>query len=118
MGEGPWWGGEKGEGRSPPWLRAGTCWSGEWEFLGPKPGATAYSRRPVGWRTQPLLPGASSSHEKLAIEGARVLMPEGLARGPREMEVLSVHHRAGAANRSGHFETLSTMSPPFRIGRV
>ena len=56
-------------------------------------------------------------HLPLTIEGAWVLMPKGPARDSREAGALSFPRSAGAANQPGHYETLSTMSPPFRVSR-
>ena len=111
--------GRKLEGMSPPRLQASTCGRRVVENSGSKPGTRL--RGPFYRRTQRFPPGASSSrrmmHPPLAIEGAWVLMPKGLARDSREAGVLFFPNSAGAANLPGHFETLSTMSPPFRVSR-
>ena len=102
---------EKTEGMSPPRPQARTCVEQEVRGgCGSKPGK----------RTQRFVPGPGSSrgvwHQPPAIEGAWVLMPKGPDRSSRAAEALSFPRPAGAANQSGHFETLSTMSPPFRFG--
>ncbi len=111
--------GRKVEGMSPPRLQASTCGRRSGGNSGSKPGARL--RGPFYRRTQRFPPGASSSrrmmHPPLAIEGAWVLMPKGPARDSREAGALSFPSSAGAANQPGHFETLSTMSPPFRVSR-
>ena len=49
-----------------------------------------------------------------ATEGAWAVVPMGLPFGSRRSGALSFPSPAGAAHGSGNFETLSTLSPPFR----
>ena len=58
----------------------------------------------------------TSAIAALAIEGAQAVVPEGSDRSSRVARVLSFPCPAGAADRTGQYETLCTLSPPFRFG--
>ena len=93
------------EGMPPPWLQPlRPSEDGMW-FDGPKP----------RMETQRFVPGPDSLLA-LAIEGAQAVVPEGSDRSSRVARVLSFPCPAGAADRTGQYETLCTLSPPFRFG--
>ena len=93
------------EGMPPPWLQPlRPSEDGMW-CDGPKPRS----------KTQRFVPGPDSLLA-LAIEGAQAVVPEGSDRSSRVARVLSFPCPAGAADRTGQYETLCTLSPPFRFG--
>ena len=92
------------EGMPPPWLqplRPSRKWWLRWAEARPE--------------TQRFVPGPDSLLA-LAIEGAQAVVPEGSDRSSRVARVLSFPCPAGAADRTGQYETLCTLSPPFRFG--
>jgi hypothetical protein len=110
-------GGKKVEGMSPPWLQARICWwKVEFWWFGLKPGLETQRFLPRGRSDRALDRTVSGVCRQgcFATEGAWAVVPPGRPFGSRWSGALSFPSPAGAAHGSGNFETLSTLSPPFR----
>ena len=105
------------EGMSPPWLQACICWK-MWSlgWLGSKPGFGTQRFLPRGYLYSPRSYGVRCLPLRLFSDlrrGDQSVRASSL-RAPEASGALSVPFPAGAAHGTGNFETLSTLSPPFR----